>query len=53
MSQDVQINKNFLCYVAAILNMTVNKHCFIEANAKLLLGIQNVPGSKPDTGSPD
>jgi len=33
MSQDVQVNANFLCDIAAILNVTVKKHCFIEANA--------------------
>ena len=33
MSQDVQVNENFLCDIAAILNMTVKRHCFIEANA--------------------
>jgi hypothetical protein len=55
MSQNVEVNANFLCEIAAILNAAVKKDTVLlrQMLATVLLCIQNVPGSKPDTGSPD
>jgi hypothetical protein len=55
MSQDVQVTANFLCDITAILNVVVKKDTVLlkQTLATLLLCIHNVPGSKPDTGSPD